>query len=71
MTCNWIEFDSIEDIDIKGEEILLWDGCDHHIDYVDVCADTGTFYFANGSSATHWAILTSPIIDRSNERKGV
>jgi hypothetical protein len=58
---NWIKTETPEDITIKGEEILVWDGCDHHIDYVDVCGDTGNFHMANGSSPTHWQPLSTPI----------
>jgi hypothetical protein len=57
---DWIEFDTPEDIHIKGEEILLWDGADYHIDYVEVNVDTGCFYMANGTIATHYKALTPP-----------
>ncbi len=33
-----------------GTELLLWDGCDFHIDYVETDVDTGCCYFANGGS---------------------
>lgn len=44
-----IEVDSPEDIHIKGEDILCWDGCDWSIDYVDTCPDTGTDFMANNT----------------------
>lgn len=57
---GWIEIDSAEDVD-SDTEVLLWDGCDHSIDYVDVCAETGRCYFANGSTdITHYKHLTKP-----------
>lgn len=54
-----------EDIDLKGEEILLWDGADYFIDYVDVDCDTGFFYLANGTEATHWKPLNPPAQEES------
>lgn len=44
-----IEVDYPEDIEIKGEEILVWDGCDWAIDYVEHCPDTGVDYMANNT----------------------
>jgi hypothetical protein len=44
------DIDSAEDCPY-GTDLLLWDGCDFNIDYVDVDVDTGTSYFANGSQA--------------------
>lgn len=60
-TSQWIKIESAEDVEIKGEEVLLWDGCDHHIDYVEYCSDTGVHYFANGTEATHWKLLDKPV----------
>lgn len=60
LRAGWIEFGTPEDIDIKGEEILLWDGADYHIDYVDIDVDSGCFYLANGTEATHYKALTPP-----------
>ena len=57
---NWIQFDDIEEIEIKGQEILLFDGEDFHIDYVDCESDYGTYFFANGTRATHWKKLEKP-----------
>ena len=57
---DWIAFDTPEDIEIKGQEILLWDGADYHIDYVDVDAHSGNFYLAGGTEATYWKPLTPP-----------
>jgi hypothetical protein len=49
--------DSPEDIESNyvGVDILVWDGCDWHIDYVDFCPDTGTYYMANGTEAEAWS----------------
>ncbi|WP_108944031.1 hypothetical protein [Shewanella halifaxensis] len=44
-----IKVDSPEDIEIHGEEILCWDGCDWVIDYVEYDSDTGTDYMANNT----------------------
>lgn len=57
---GWLGIDTPEDISIAGEEILLWDGCEHHIDYVDCDVDTGASYMANGTEPTHWMPLPKP-----------
>ncbi|WP_051560584.1 hypothetical protein [Marinobacterium jannaschii] len=57
---EWTAINIPEDIDIKGKEVLIWDGCDHHIDYVDICPESGTFYMANGTEPTHWKPLDRP-----------
>lgn len=57
---EWISVESPEDIMIQGEEILIWDGCDFHIDYVDVCPEYGHAYMANGTEPTHYAKLKQP-----------
>lgn len=44
-----IEVDSPEDIHIKGQEILVWDGCEWTIDFVEHCADSGVDYMANNT----------------------
>ncbi|MDG3089148.1 Lar family restriction alleviation protein [Vibrio hannami] len=41
--------DTPEDIEIKGEEILCWDGCEWLIDYVELDVDSGCYYMANGT----------------------
>ena len=32
-----------------GRDLLVWDGCDFHQDYIDVDMNTGYGYFANGT----------------------
>ena len=49
--------DSPEDIHIKGQEILVWDGCDWSIDYVECCVDSGVDYMANGTEVVAYAEL--------------
>ncbi|WP_234352470.1 hypothetical protein [Vibrio harveyi] len=44
-----IEVDSPEDVEIVGEEILCFDGCDWVIDYVDYDSEQGVNYMANGT----------------------
>ena len=56
---NWISISSLEEIPAY-DEILVWDGCDYHIDYIDVCAETGTYFMANKTEPTHYMILTDP-----------
>lgn len=57
---EWIKIESVEDIAVKGEEVLVWDGCQCHIDFVEVCVDTGGFYMANNTEPTHWMPLPEP-----------
>ena len=62
--CNegskWIAIDSAEDVDCD-HEVLLWDGCDWHLDYVEYDADNGVRFFANGTEATHYMLLAAPL----------
>lgn len=44
-----IEVDSPEDIEIKWEEILVWDGRDWTIDYVENCPNTGEDLMVNNT----------------------
>ncbi len=53
-----IKINSIEEIKVIGSEILVFDGADYHIDYVDVSPDSGAYYMANGTSPTHWDRLS-------------
>lgn len=57
----WPEIvESIEDISVVGDEILVWDGCDWHIDYVEVCPEYGHHYMANGTEVEQWMPLPEP-----------
>lgn len=49
MKIEMIEVSSVDDIEPVGEELLIWDGCDYHIDYVDINADDGTHFMANNT----------------------
>lgn len=63
----WEKIDSAEDINNGGAELVLWDGCQFHIDYVDCEVDFGTSFFANGTEATHYlAGLTPPEPENDN-----
>ena len=57
---EWISIESVEDISTVGTEILVWDGCEHHIDYVDVEIEYGAHYMANGTEPTHYMELPEP-----------
>lgn len=46
---GWIKVDHVEEIHIVGKEILIWDGCECAIEYVEVDVDTGFHYLANGN----------------------
>lgn len=56
MQVEWVEIDSAEDVEsaLVGDELILWDGCDFAIDYVETEVDYGTSFFANGTEATHY-----------------
>jgi len=57
---DWIAIDGPEDIP-HGEEVLLWDGCDYHLDYVESDPEYGIDYFANGASEiTHYKEIEPP-----------
>jgi hypothetical protein len=60
MIMEWIKIDGAQDIP-HDTEVLLWDGCDYSIDYVECNPDDCTEYFANGTEgATHYKDLTPP-----------
>ena len=40
------KIDTYEDCPV-GEMLLVWDGCNFDVEYVDVCAETGCYYPAN------------------------
>lgn len=48
---------SIDDIDVFGVDILVWDGCQWHIDYIDICAETGALCSANNNEIEAYALL--------------
>lgn len=56
MEVEWVEIDSAEDVEnaLVGDELILWDGCNFVIDYVETEVDFGTSFFANGTEATHY-----------------
>ncbi len=56
----WVAIDSAEDIDCD-HEVLLWDGCDWHLDCVEYDDDQGVSFFANGTTeVTHYMVITQP-----------
>ncbi len=57
---EWIEIESAEDVDCDCE-VLIYDGCDYYLDFVDIDTETGAVFFANGTSqATHYSRLSPP-----------
>jgi hypothetical protein len=56
---GWVSVASPEDLPI-GEEVLCWDGCQHHLDYADMDAETGAHYMANGTEVEAYQVLTQP-----------
>ncbi|UKA04459.1 hypothetical protein [Photobacterium damselae] len=50
------KIDSPEDID-SDEDILVHDGCDWHIDYVDIDVDDGCNFMANNTQPQAWMPL--------------
>jgi hypothetical protein len=58
---HWVEIENPEDAPTDGD-LVLWDGCDLSVDYVENEVDFGTSFFANGTEATHYlAGLTTPL----------
>ena len=59
---NLIPCETPEDIfdKVKDSEVLVWDGCQFHVDYVESDVDTGAFYMANGSEPIAWHPLVEP-----------
>lgn len=57
MLVEWVEIDSAEDVEneLDGNELILWDGCNFVIDYVETgVVAYGISFFANGTKATHY-----------------
>jgi hypothetical protein len=63
---EWVEIDSAEDVEnaLVGDELILWDGCDFAIDYVETEVECGTSFFANGTEATHYLRGLTPPKDK-------
>lgn len=67
MQVEWVEIDTAEDVEKShvGDEIILWDGCDFAIDYVETEVEFGTSFFANGTEATHYLRGLKPPSEKS------
>lgn len=67
MTVEWVEIGSAEDVEsaLVGDELILWDGCELAIDYVETEVDFGTSFFANGTEATHYLRGLKPPSEKS------
>jgi hypothetical protein len=50
-----------------GVELILWDGCDFVIDYIDVEPEYGTAFFVNGTVATHYLRGLYPPVETDKE----
>ena len=50
------KIESTEDLP-TGINILIWDGCDFHLDYVDTDVDTGVNYMANNTEPLAYIAL--------------
>lgn len=55
-----IKIDSPEDINPKSDDLLIWDGCQYHIDYVDFCPERGVQFMANGTEPVSYMELKEP-----------
>lgn len=63
---HWVEIDNPEDAPTDGN-LVLWDGCDLSVDYVENEVEFGTSFFANGTEATHYlAGLKTPLPPLNN-----
>ena len=56
---EWIAIETAEDAPTDGQ-LILWDGCDLCIDYVETEVEYGTSFFANGAEATHYLKFLQP-----------
>ena len=67
MTVEWVEIGSAEDVEseLVGDELILWDGCDFAIDYVEIEVDFGVSFFANVTEATHYLRGLNPPSEKS------
>lgn len=58
---NWEKFLSAEDLYHDcDQEVLIWDGCEYHIDYVETDSEFGAFYMANDTQPEFYCRLTEP-----------
>ncbi len=64
---KWIKFEHCEDIPVDQEVLTIDDCGDMFIDYVDVCSDTGGYYFANGAEPSYYMLIEKPKQDDDNE----
>ena len=58
------EISSAEDCP-GGIELLVWDGCEFHIDWVDTCADTGVDFFSNGTEGIAYIELPDSVLSEA------
>ena len=66
---NWKKFESAEDLahDVDcGVDILFHDGCDYSIDYVEVEAEFGTYFLANGTEPEQYCELHDSMLIELN-----
>ena len=60
---KWHKFYSAEDLAHEigqGEEVLIFDGADYHIDYVESESEFGTYFMANGSQPEFYCRIIEP-----------
>lgn len=55
----WVKIDKADDVRCD-HEVLLWDGFDWHLDYVEYDEEMGAHFFSNGTEATHYMLITPP-----------
>ena len=63
---NWIKFVTAEDLSHEvgaGHEVLVFDGCDYFIDYVEIEVEHGSYFMANGSKPEFYCRLTDPVME--------
>jgi hypothetical protein len=61
---KWCKFESAEDLAHEVgtcEEVLIFDGCDYHIDYVETESEFGTYFMANETKPEFYCVMTYPM----------
>ena len=64
---NWVKTKNPDDIEIKGENILLFDGESIWVSFVNCRLRTGEYHVFEGNQPTHWMPLPEWPRDNVND----